>query len=1303
MRAILFGSLRLEDNQQRPLPLPPTINGRTLLAYLLLHADQAYGRSYMAALLAPDDSEEKARRTLTQALWQVRRVLPDGAIHTVGDTVQLDGACIERDVDTFDRLMADVFTWETLAVDTAMQVAVGVTLYSADLLYDLYDDWVYLPREQRRERYLHALELLASWEKQNGRFPAALEYILKLTQTDPLRESAHREAMRLYVALERPQAARRHYEQLHRYLQAEMGFPPAAQTRQLAATINAAAGLSDLETAVYLPAAAPAIPYALSDASPMPLIGRELERSQLVAQLHPLSQGQGGLVFLSGAPGVGKSRLLQELVRDAEWRGLAVAWGNGQELDVARPYVIFRDAISTLLTPLRWQQLHTLLDDYWLTLAKQLLSSLEPITHGVQDRGHDPLEALSRLLLALGQLRPLLLILDDVQWVDRSSLEMLIYLSHRLRLQPILVVLAFRSEEARADIAVWQTLDTLDATGLLLRLHLEPLNLEASAEFIRQGLGLRQEAPLFSQRLFAETAGVPLLLLESLRLLHDEGLLYRDEHGQWQTPYDTATVDYAEINLNHQNPTAMGLLERRLRQLPDAAKQTLQLAAVIGHEVQFGWLLAVSSLSQSQVLGSLGLLVQRQFLQETPHAYRFSHDKIRESVYQGIPDTQRQGHHRAIAAVIVGQLSGEQTTRRRNGESWNKELMASLELPKVVVQLAYHYSQGGQWSEAVSYTLQAGDYACKLHALTTALDYYAAARRILEEQRPFPPTEAAQITYHILMARQPLLLLNGQTAQQSNELVELRQLAACLPGTEQQAGALLKEAEFYVEVQASHDQAIILAEKALNIAQQHNLDHLAAEAWRIIGSARYIQGNYQKAAVALHQAVAFWEGVNKVATALPGLYLQLIQVERMNGHSSEGRRLAQNLLVFGETTGNLIAQANAHAALASFYSDSGDHVAAIQSFTAALDIFGRIGARLHEARMLANLGYTHWAMHDYGQAIAMKEEALTIFQELDVQKSILLSYLNLATLYYEIGQTARGEGYTSEGLVIAQQLQLQNYELAIQIGQAQALITMGRLSEGGAVLAEVKPWVEVDEEIHTRASFWASWGMWLMGNGRLSEASNAFVQAIALFKQEAHTDFVTAMQSFHAYALWQAGEYEQALALSTEAVTMLTQTSGGEFIAETYWHHAQISASFSNRAPAASEWVQKAYDTLSQQATSLPDLEWNKPFWSQPIRQAIRAAWLAAQPQRVLVCLPRLESATPNPSTEDPYIEVEWTVWDPADAQIANKVTRRRKQLSRLLTEAKAQGVRPTIANLATALGSSQPTIKRDIAALRFT
>jgi DNA-binding SARP family transcriptional activator len=1035
MKAYLFGPLRLVDANGRSAPLPPTADGRALLAYLLLHADQPRGRSHLAALIKPDDSEEKARRALSQALWQVRRALPDGAVVASGDTITLHGAAVARDTAQFDDSLTAVLTLEAISAEQAAPIAAALALYTADLLSDSYDDWVLLPREQRRERYLRGLELLAAWEKGNGRYPAALDYMLKLTQADPLREAAQREAMRLYVALDRPQAALRHYEQFCRYLDEEMAVPPDPSTVRLAQAIAAAAPV-ERETAVYLPAAPPSVAYALSKTAQMPLVGRDGERGQLVEQLAWLNNGQGGLIFVSGPPGIGKSRLLEELARDAEWRGVGVSWGYGRELDVVPAYALFSEALSGLLTPLRWRQLAELIDTFWLEQAGAILNSQQSAVSGeklkveseqlVERDAPFPLrsmpgqaqlpEAVGRLLAGLAQLRPLLLIFDDAQWADLASLETLVHIGRRLREMPVLILLAFRDEEARADTAVWDNLNALDAAGLRLRLTLSSLDEAATMELINRGLGLRRDAPLFSRRLFTETGGSPLLLLESLRALHDEGSLYRDERGEWHTPFDNQTADYAELPVG---PQAAALTARRLRQLPAEARRTLETAAVIGKDVPFELLAAAAAQSRPALFAALGLLAQRQFLLETAESYRFSHDKVRAAVYQSILPERRIQLHRRTAAVLAAQT------------------------PTAVDRIAYHYRQGEQWPEALQFTLQAAERARALSAIAAALEDYALALQILDDCAPLPLPEAAEARAQILIARQKFLRMSGQIDQQQQDLAVLRQLAGRLSNPLWQADALLREADFISEIKAEHDAAVALAEQALALAQANGLPRREAEAWQTIGHCRYTQGRYQEGGVALRRAVALWESLPNANAELMSAYLQLIYNERMSGRRQEGLALVHKLLALAESDGNLLGQGSAYSVRGSFYDDQGDHLASIEAYAQARAIFQRIGARINEARALANIGYGYWCLHQYGQAIALTEESLAIFQALETQKSILLSYLNLSELYYDVGQLERGGDYTAVGVALARQLKLTNYELACLVGRAQALARRG--------------------------------------------------------------------------------------------------------------------------------------------------------------------------------------------------------------------------------------------------------------------
>ena len=127
--------------------------------------------------------------------------------------------------------------------------------------------------------------------------------------------------------------------------------------------------------------------------------------------------------------------------------------------------------------------------------------------------------------------------------------------------------------------------------------------------------------------------------------------------------------------------------------------------------------------------------------------------------------------------------------------------------------------------------------------------------------------------------------------------------------------------------------------------------------------------------------------------------------------------------------------------------------------------------------------------------------------------------------------------------------------------------------------------------------------------------------AADLFARQESVDFVTAMRSFQAWALWQMGENVPAQALSVAAVVALAQSKGGEFVPEIYWHHSQIVPE------TRLSYLEKAYNTVAAQAASLPDPAWHEIFWTRPLHQTIRAAWEGQRVQQVQVWLPKLEAA----------------------------------------------------------------------------
>ncbi|MEW5716986.1 MAG: AAA family ATPase, partial [Chloroflexota bacterium] len=709
--AILFGAFTLRRGT-RAARLPASARARALLAYLLLHRAQPHPRAVLVGQFFPELPEDRARRALTQALWHVRRVLPR-LIQADADTIHIPpDAPIWVDVEEFRKYSVFSIQYSELPSQSPisnLQPPISnlqslISLYRGDLLEGFYDDWALLERERLREMYLHALERLIQWTKSTSRYQDALTAALKLTTADPLRESAQREVMRLYFLLDRPEAALKQFAACRDILNAELALEPAPETVALAQEIAQRSGVS---ATAYLPSPQLPLPLALEDAraAQIPLVGRADERAQLIAHVEALGAGSGGIVLLEGEAGVGKTRLLQEIARDAAWRGAQVLWGRCNDLEAASPYAPMIDALAQGLSPLRAEQLRGLLDPIWLQVLAPLLPNLAAAPSAPAALEPTPararlIEAFAQLIAAWAHITPLVLMVEDLHWADDDTLDLLAPLARRLREERALLVGTYRGEDARVQPALWDKLQALDRAGLRSRLELKRLDATATSELIRRALGLAHAAPRFEDRLYHETAGNPLFVLETLRTLYDEGLLAPVADGQWRTPWDETTRDYAEMPLP---PAVERVIARRATQLSAHAQHVLRAAAILGSDLNFALVSRVGELASRPALDALSELVRRRFLEETPDAYRFTHDKVRQVIYAAIAEPERREWHRRAGAAL------------------------EKSRPDATPALAFHFFVGQEWARAARYGRQAGDQAARVYAQRDAANHYTRA------------------------------------------------------------------------------------------------------------------------------------------------------------------------------------------------------------------------------------------------------------------------------------------------------------------------------------------------------------------------------------------------------------------------------------------------------------------------------------------------------------------------------------------------------------------------------------------------
>jgi len=296
--------LRLGD-----VPLPPLESARaeSLLAYLLLHREAPQSRQRLAFLLWPHSTEPQARTNLRHVLHTLRRALPDAGqfIDVTARTLQWRADAPYRlDVATFEDALARADGEDADSALTALREAIDA--YTGDLLAGSYDDWLLEQRERLGQRYLDALERLARLLEERGEPRQAVPYVERLMRHDPLREETYRLLMRLHEACGDRARALRVYHACTAALERELGVEPAAATREVYEAL-----LPDIEEA-----RTSGTQWRM--AAGHALVGRTRERTRLTELWRQSERGHAQLVLVTGEPGIGKTRLLEELRASCE-------------------------------------------------------------------------------------------------------------------------------------------------------------------------------------------------------------------------------------------------------------------------------------------------------------------------------------------------------------------------------------------------------------------------------------------------------------------------------------------------------------------------------------------------------------------------------------------------------------------------------------------------------------------------------------------------------------------------------------------------------------------------------------------------------------------------------------------------------------------------------------------------------------------------------------------------------------------------------------------------------------------------
>lgn len=1072
----LLGEFRLLVDGEPVLALDTPLRQR-LLAYLLLNRLTPQLRQQIAFAFWPDSSERQAFTNLRKLLFQLRKVLPSIDAFLVADHSTIGwrtDAAYWLDVAALEAALNDLEQGRGELVARSQEV---VRLYRGELLPNCYDDWLLPLRRALHERVVTRLEQAVAALTAQREVQIAMRCAEHLIRLDPLHETPYRHLMELHALTHDRAGALRVYHECARVLDQELGVPPSGETQALYHH------LLNMDT---LPVVHQPAPQALQ----IQLVGRQAEWQALQQAWQRTAQQGTHYVMIWGEAGIGKTRLVEELLHWAHLRPGSVAYTSAYAAEGALAYAPVAD---WLRSPALYEAIGRL-DAVWRTELARLVPSLLtedpalspplPLSEDWQrQRFH---EAMARAVLAAP--KPRLLVIDDVQWCDRETLAWLRYLLRFEPSAPLLVVGTVRSEAVDADHPLHEIVRQLQRARQVTELELGSLDAAETTALAQQ----LTDADMgdWGERIYRETEGNPLFVVETVR----------------------AGLDKSTQAIGDLPATVQAVIATRLAQLSTPARELAQLAATVGRAFGVEVLLATGNLDEAALVQSLDELWQRRLVREAQDGYDFSHDKIREVAYGEISLARRRLYHRSVALALE-QLRPDRETFHAG-------------------EIAVHFEQAGERAKAVHYFRAAGNHAAAQFANDEAVAYFMRGLNLVD-------ADDLATQYDLMIQLHDVYLRLGQAVEQEKQLDALRQLAVKLDAAENTS---LHQAEVGVRYADLYNRIGKLSagerecEAALALAKDIGAVAVEATGYFCWGRLAWTQGAMHVARTRYSRAVELARDAGQ--DRLEAEILEMLAATGM--FSGMHAEMLLDHLTRCHAIYTRVGDVNGQASILNKFGylpmaqATGEFDVAVTAYQQSIALCRQMGARPLESNVLSNLGLLYAQMGNYQVALEYLNDALDYSRETASRLRLAATLAYRGFAWRNIGHYQQAKDDLDEALSVAQEIR--NLQWGNR-AQSELGLTHLALGEVDAAITHVQHAVQNAQTLtdpRLEAAGWMAMGHIHAATGAWEEAGQAYQQAYTLHSKMEQPGYTLMAQAGVAAAAWHSGD--QAARAAVEAI-----------------------------------------------------------------------------------------------------------------------------------------------------------------------